>query len=171
VVILQTIGVALVLHAVFIVGIPWLILISTRDVSWLWLSLGPLRWLGLGAIAFGLYLYLWALVHLLRRRTSAIPGVRPTTLDTNGWYARVRHPLLAGVVAVMLGEAVTAQSLGLLVYALAYWAWLHLYVTWREEPQLREAFGQAYADYAAQVPRWIPAWRATGRRRRGGGGG
>ena len=167
---LQTIAVALGLYAVFIVGLPWLILTSTRDVSWLWLPLGPLRWLGLIAIAFGLYLYVWALVHLLQRETSAIPGVRPTVLDTSGWYARVRHPLLAGVVAILLGEAVAAQSLALLGYALAYWAWLHLYVTSREEPQLREAFGQAYADYAAQVPRWIP-WRAPRRRRRAGGGG
>lgn len=169
-VILQTTIVALVLYAVFIVGLPWLILTSTRAVWWLWLPLGPLRWLGLIAIGFGLYLYIWALVHLLRRQTSAIPGVRPTVLDTGGWYARVRHPLLAGVVAIMLGEAVMAQSLALLGYALAYWAWLHVYVTSREEPQLREAFGQNYADYAAQVPRWIP-WRAPLRRRRPGGGG
>ena len=169
-IILQTIAVAVVLYAVFIVGIPWLILSSTRDVWWLWLPLGALRWLGLAAIGFGLYLYAWSLVHLLRRQTSAIPGVQPTVLDTSGWYARVRHPLLAGVVAILLGEAVTAQSLALLGYALAYWAWLHAYVTLREEPQLREAFGQAYVDYAAQVPRWLP-WRAPRRRRRGGGGG
>jgi protein-S-isoprenylcysteine O-methyltransferase Ste14 len=170
VIILQTIAVALVLYAVFIVGIPWLILTSTREVWWLWLPLGPLRWLGPIAIGFGLYLYIWALVHLMRRETSAIPAVRPTVLDTSGWYARMRHPLLAGVVAILLGEAVTAQSLALLAYALAYWAWLHAFVTRREEPQLRQAFGQAYADYAAQVPRWLP-WRAARRRRRGDAGG
>ena len=157
-IILKTIAVALVLYSAFIIGVPWLIVTSTADSSWGWLSLGPLRWLGPLTVAFGLYLYTWALVHLLRRQTSAIPGVQPTVLDTTGWYARMRHPLLAGVVAILIGEAVTAQSVALLGYALAYWAWLHAFVTRREEPQLRATFGEAYDDYAEQVPRWIPRW-------------
>ena len=152
----RTIGVASVLWGIFMIGVPWLVLTSTRDLSWLWLPLGSTRWIGLLAIAFGVYLYVWSVAHLLRRQTSAIPGGRPTALETGGWYARVRHPLLLGVVAILIGEAVTTRSLALLGYALAYWLWLHVFVTWREEPQLRATFGEAYSRYAARVPRWIP---------------
>ena len=92
----------------------------------------------------------------MRRETSVIPGRQPTVLDTGGWYGRVRHPLLLGVVAILVGAAIFAESLALFAYALAYWAWLHTYVIWREEPQLRATFGAAYAEYASRVPRWIP---------------
>src|SRR6185295_7758613 len=70
-----TIGAALMLYAVFIVGLPWLILSMTRGVPSLALPIGPLRWLGLPLVAFGLYLYVWSLVKLLQRDTSALPGV------------------------------------------------------------------------------------------------
>jgi len=158
--ILKTLAVAFALHAVFTIGLPWWIWAATRDVAWLRLPLGPLRWLGAVAIGFGIYLYVWALAHLLTRDTSAIPGQRPTVLDTGGWYARVRHPLLLGVVAILLGEAVAGASLALLAYALAYWLLLHRFVTRREEPELYATFGGAYADYAARVPRWLPRRRA-----------
>ena len=151
-----TIGAALALHAVFVVGLPWLILSTTSGCSWLALPIGPLRWLGVPLAAFGLYLYVWSLVQLLRRDTSALPGLAPTALDTSGWYGRTRNPLLLGVVAVQCGTALAAASLVLLAYALAYWSWLHLFVTRREEPDMERAFGDAYARYASEVPRWIP---------------
>ena len=151
-----TIGTAAMLYAVFIVGLPWLILSMTRGVPSLALPIGPLRWLGIPLVAFGLYLYVWSLVKLLQRDTSALPGVAPTALDTSGWYGRTRNPLLLGVVAIQLGTALVASSLALLVYALLYWLWLHTFVTRREEPDLERAFGDAYTRYAAAVPRWIP---------------
>jgi protein-S-isoprenylcysteine O-methyltransferase Ste14 len=95
-------------------------------------------------------------VKLLQRDTSALPGVAPTALDTSGWYGRTRNPLLLGVVAIQLGTALVAASLALLAYALLYWLWLHAFVTRREEPDMKRAFGDAYTRYAAAVPRWIP---------------
>jgi protein-S-isoprenylcysteine O-methyltransferase Ste14 len=154
-----TIGAALALYAVFIVGIPWLILSAAHDIAWLRVPIGPLRWPGVLLIAFGLYLYVWSLVRLLQRDTSALPGLQPTALDTSGWYGRVRHPLLLGVIAIMFGEATVTASLALLAYAAAYWLWLHIFVTRREEPDLRRVFGDGYTRYAAEVPRWLPRRR------------
>jgi len=34
----------------------------------------------------------------------------------------------------------------------------HLFVTGYEEPTLRRRFGEAYAEYRRNAPRWIP-WR------------
>ena len=150
-----TIAAAVGLTAVFIVGLPWLIFNATSHITWVALPIGPLRWLGLPLAACGLYVYVVSLAQLLHRQTSALPGLAPSALDTAGWYGRSRNPLLLGVVAVQLGTALVAASLALLAYALAYWAWLHVFVTQREERDMQQAFGDAYDRYAAEVPRWI----------------
>ena len=153
---LKTVLFALLLSGVFLMALPWLILQRTEMAGWWHVPIGRLNWAGAGLIAFGVYLYVWSVRCLLRRQTSAIPGQAPTHLQTSGWYARVRHPLLLGVVAVLWGEAVWFKSLALVLYAAVYWLWLHLFVTVREERDLRHAFGAAYDAYAREVPRWIP---------------
>lgn len=147
---------AILLHGVFTVGLPALILGLTRGLAILNPGIGPGRWLGAGLGGFGIYLYLWSAVHLLRRRTSAVPGKEATVLVTHGWYGRTRHPLLLGVVAILFGEAVFFSSLALLGYALAYWLWLTAFVALKEEPDLRRTFGSRYDAYCGEVPRWIP---------------
>lgn len=143
------------LTSVFLIAIPWSIL-HYLDPAAGTHGLPPLRLGGIALIGFGVYLYVWSVRRLLARNTSAIPGRTPNTLETDGWYARVRHPLLLGVVAVLLGEAAAFASLPLLAYALLYWLWLHLFVTLREERDLRDAFGADYDAYARTVPRWLP---------------
>ena len=147
---------AILLHGVFTVGLPALILGLTRGLAILNPGIGPGRWLGAGLGGFGIYLYLWSAVHLLRRRTSAVPGKEATALVTHGWYGRTRHPLLLGVVAILFGEAVFFSSLALLSYTLAYWLWLTAFVVLKEEPDLRLTFGSSYDAYCREVPRWIP---------------
>ena len=161
---LRTALAAIALHGVFTVGIPALLLRSTRASPFV-VDIGSLRWLGVVAFGFGLYLYVWAAVRLVRRRTSAIPGVAPTALVTEGWYARTRHPLLFGVVLILIGEAVFSSSPWLLMYALGYWLWLAVFVVLREEPDLRRVFGEAFDDYCRDVPRWIPRPRRPATRR------
>jgi protein-S-isoprenylcysteine O-methyltransferase Ste14 len=154
--ILTTCAAALLLCAVFVVTIPWLIVRCSVATTWAQSAVVPCRLLGVVLIAFGVYLYVWSIRRLLGRETSALPGVAPTNLETTGWYGRVRHPLLLGVVAVLLGEAALFASVPLLAYALLYWLWLHLFVTFKEERDLQQAFGDAYTAYMRKVPRWIP---------------
>ncbi len=156
---LKTVLTAVVLYGVFIVGLPALILQRTGAIPLPSVDIGFLRWLGVPVAGFGFYLYLWAVGRLLRRQTSAIPGIAPSVLVTDGWYGRTRHPLLLGVVLILLSEAVFFSSVALLVYALAYWLWLTLFVVRREEPDLRRTFGEAFDDYCRDVPRWIPRAR------------
>jgi protein-S-isoprenylcysteine O-methyltransferase Ste14 len=154
--VIKTLAVAVLLHAIFTVSIPYAILRSTAEIGWTWFDAWLLRWLGAAAFLFGAYLYGWSLAHLLRHGTSALPGQRATRLRREGWYARCRHPLLLGVVLILLGEALFFGSFPLLAYALAYWLWLNAFLAFKEEPDLRRQFGEAYADYCRQVPRWIP---------------
>ena len=152
---------AVVLHGVFTAGIPALILRRTGRIPLLAVDIGHLRWLGAALGGFGVYLYLWSAVRLLRRRTSAVPGVAPTVLVKDGWYARTRIPLLLGVVLILLAEAVFFSSAWLLGYALAYWLWLTAFVVLKEEPDLRRTFGEPFDAYCRSVPRWIPRPRRS----------
>ena len=87
---LKTALTALLLHGIFVVGLPALILQRTAEIPMLTRNIGFFRWLGVPVAGFGLYLYLWAAIRLLRRQTSAIPGVAPRVLVTEGWYRRTR---------------------------------------------------------------------------------
>ena len=161
----RTILTAAALHGVFTVGLPALVLRHTQGTAPLAVDIGQSRWLGVALAAFGFYLYVWSAAHLLRSRTSAIPGAKPTILVTDGWYGRTRHPLLFGVVTILLGEAVFFSSPALAVYALTYWLWLTVFVLLKEEPDLRRAFGAQFDAYCQSVPRWIPRRRPSSRPR------
>jgi protein-S-isoprenylcysteine O-methyltransferase Ste14 len=41
-------------------------------------------------------------------------------------------------------------------YGLCVWLVMHLFVVLYEEPTLRRSFPDDYADFTANVPRWIP---------------
>ena len=152
----RTVLTAALLHGVFTVGLPIVILRWTGSSPLLATGIGPLRWLGAALFGFGAYLYLSSAGRLLRSDTSAIPAAKPAVLVTDGWYARTRNPLLLGVVTILLGEAVLFLSAALAGYALGYWAWLTVFVILREESDLRQAFGSGFDAYCKNVPRWIP---------------
>lgn len=152
----KTIVTAALLHGAFTVGLRALILRWTDGIPLLAMNLGPFRWLGAAFVGFGVYLYVSAAACLLRHRTSAIPGAAPTVLVREGWYAHTRHPLLLGVVTILIGEAVLFSSLAVAAYALTYWLWLTAFVALKEEPDLRRAFGTQFDAYCRDVPRWIP---------------
>ena len=66
--------------------------------------------------------------------------------------------MYAGALLVLVGETILSRSPWLGVYALGLWLVLHSFLILFEEPQLRRRFGQAYLDYCASTPRWIPRW-------------
>ncbi|KAF0107876.1 MAG: hypothetical protein FD146_1507 [Anaerolineaceae bacterium] len=125
------------------------------------LYLVPLPWSGL--MALGMLLSAAALVAGFRQtdawefiglRQAAGPlEARDGALVTGGLYRCVRHPLYtAGIAFIWLTPLMT-------VNALAINAALTVYVIVGaifEERKLRREFGQAYADYAAVTPMFIP---------------
>ena len=164
----RTLLTAGVLHGVFTVGLPALILRRTAGLSMLAVDVGwAARWLGVALTGCGIYLYAWSAARLLRSRTSAIPGGKPAVLVTDGWYALTRHPLLLGVVMILLGEALFFESWALLGYAVAYWLWLTAFVVMKEEPDLRRTFGARFDAYCREVPRWFPRVPRVGKGRGG----
>ena len=100
--------------------------------------------------------------HLTTRIASGLPELAPERypqkLLTEGVYARVRHPRYAQFLLVLLGYALFANYLALYVVFVLWLGAAYLIVLF-EERELQDRFGEAYAEYARRVPRFVPQWR------------
>lgn len=76
-----------------------------------------------------------------------------------GWiYGRIRHPRYVEFMVGGTGWALILNYLG--VYLLMAITVLMLFViVLLEERELRDRFGEAYVEYCARVPRFIPRLR------------
>ena len=78
---------------------------------------------------------------------------RQGSLVTNGLYRHVRHPLYsAGIAFIWLMPLMTVNVLAINLALTVYVVIGAVF----EERRLRRYFGQAYADYAAVTPMFIP---------------
>ena len=68
----------------------------------------------------------------------------------------MRNPMISGVCAVLLGEAVVLGSLVVGGWFLLFLALNLVYIPLVEEPDLERRFGEEFARYREGVPRWIP---------------
>jgi protein-S-isoprenylcysteine O-methyltransferase Ste14 len=88
--------------------------------------------------------------------------IAPTSyLVVSGFYRYVRNPMYAGVVTVIFGQALVFADLRLLAYAVLVWLTFELFVLIYEEPVLERTYGEEYARYRTNVPRWIPRFHNT----------
>jgi protein-S-isoprenylcysteine O-methyltransferase Ste14 len=79
----------------------------------------------------------------------------PAALLTGGIYAKVRHPHYVGATFGYVASAFLANYLFLWAALPAFLLLLHTVVL-LEERELEERFGDAWRDYAARVPRYVP---------------
>jgi len=79
----------------------------------------------------------------------------------NGVFAVVRHPMYLAEILFYLGILLLACSIAATAVWLLVIAFLHV-VARREETLLLDRFGDAYAQYMAEVPMWIPDVRRRG---------
>ncbi len=90
------------------------------------------------------------------------PERYPQQLVRTGLYARVRHPRYLQVTIALLGYVLVAN------YLAGYFIWLAwlpaMYaISFLEERELRERFGEEYEHYRLEVPRLLPGIRRRGR--------
>jgi len=100
----------------------------------------------------------------LRKKTlMGIPELAPDSqgvpLITDGVYARLRHPRYVQVAVALVGGALLTNYLAAYVACAAGLVALRLIVS-LEERELRQRFGQAYDEYCARTPRFIPSFSA-----------
>jgi protein-S-isoprenylcysteine O-methyltransferase Ste14 len=89
-------------------------------------------------------------------RGTLSPVDAPRHLVVTGLYRYVRNPMYIGVFLMLLGEIVFFASATLLIYAIAWFTFVNLFVLFYEEPALRSKFGESYEDYCRSVRRWMP---------------
>lgn len=141
----------------------------TRHTRWLGFLLAPLlavsapseawpEWvreffemLGIAALLACFVGRIWSSIY--------VGGRKGVALVTIGPYSLVRNPLYVssflGVVGVFsLGGMIVPLVVAMLIFALYY-----RMVVAQEETHLAATHGEAFADYAARVPRWIPSLR------------
>jgi hypothetical protein len=73
-------------------------------------------------------------------------------LATSGFYAHMRNPLYFGSMFLAIGFAAATHSWIAVALLGTYFALFYGAVIRREEKELRAQYGQAFDDYASQVP-------------------
>ncbi|HEU4701915.1 MAG TPA: isoprenylcysteine carboxylmethyltransferase family protein [Conexibacter sp.] len=123
--------------------------------------------LGAALVAGGLVLVVQTIALLGRDGHGTLAPWDPTSrLVVRGPYRRVRNPMISGVLAILLGEAVVLGSPAVLAWAAVFLLANALWLPLVEERGLLRRFGDDYARYRAHVPRWVPrarAWTPTER--------
>jgi protein-S-isoprenylcysteine O-methyltransferase Ste14 len=154
---------ALLLPIVVAGIVPAILLFLNRKMPGWQLSL-PWTWLafGLGLLLAGAGLALLAATIRSFARIGGgtlAPWDPPRKLVVRGSYRRVRNPMISGVFAVVLGEALVFLSLPVFVWFLVVVLVNLIYIPLAEEPGLARRFGEEYLEYKKNVPRWIPRLR------------
>lgn len=152
---------SLVLPFTALIVIPSTILALTDDINLGWglsLSLDILIVVaGFVVIMVGLYLLI-ATVKLFRTigKGTLAPWSPPQKLVLAGPYRYVRHPMISGVLLVILGESTIFGSLVIFSWFALFFVVNVVYFRLSEEPGLVKRFGEDYTHYKNNVPSWIP---------------
>ena len=116
--------------------------------------------------AAGLAMLAWTVTLFIRIGRGTLAPWDPTRkLVVRGPYAHVRNPMITGVLAILVGEALAFGDRPLWTWAALFVAINHVYFVVSEEPGLADRFGAEYDEYKRHVPRWLPrlsAWRPPG---------
>lgn len=137
-----------------------------------WLLILPFFWFATptpGLLAVGALL---AAVGLAIRAAAAGFIHKDRELTTTGPYARTRNPLYLGSFVLGLGITVAGGRWIFVALFVAFFAWVYSRVIRQEARHLAASFGEAYEDYARNVPLFLPRitpWRSGGAAPVGGG--
>lgn len=141
---------------------------------WAWLALsvrsydanlgGPLpAWpavAGWALVALGVPLTLTCVaLFVVRGRGTPAPFDPPREFVASGPYRLVRNPMYLGALAILAGSALILRSPSVVLLAVVFIFFFHLFVLVYEEPTLERGFGESYREYKRSVGRWLPKWR------------
>ena len=132
--------------------IPFIILMVLYNEPNVYSLLG-----GLLVAVLGELIRLWG-VSWAGSETRTTGGVGGTFLVISGPFAHVRNPLYVGNIMMYVGIGIMANALCpyLPILAFFFFAWQYVTIVGEEEAYLKTAFGESYAEYCKNVPRFSP---------------
>lgn len=145
------------------INIPPVWLIATLLIMWLWHKMLPIAVYGgtwstaLGALVIvgAMMLAIWSVLQFQQADTPVHPRRKPTTLLTDGIYARSRNPIYLAMLLVALGAALCFGSIGALIpIAGLFWILQDLFIA-GEEHFIEKNYGDEWRLYASKTRRWI----------------
>ena len=141
--------------------VPWWI--GRWRVHASFFGFAAVRAVGVLLVAAGVGLLLETFLRFALNGIGTPAPVLPTKhLVVSGSYRYVRNPMYVAVVSLILGQGLIFGDIRIFVYGICAWLIMHIFVLIYEEPTLRRTFTAEFADYTANVPRWIPRltpWR------------
>jgi len=116
--------------------------------------------LGLAVGFLGLAIRGWTVGHVpLGTSGRGTKELRAETLNTDGLYSQVRHPLYLGNYFMWIGAALLAGNpTAILVTTLAFWLYYER-IMMAEERFLYQSFGAVFGHWAADTPAFVPRMR------------
>jgi len=80
---------------------------------------------------------------------------RQAPLITDGWFGRVRHPIYAFGILMMIATTLVLPTVAMVALMLIHVSWMNLKAR-NEELHLAKVHGDAYASYVARTGRFFP---------------
>lgn len=111
---------------------------------------------GLALELVGAVVLVVAVVNLGRSLTPLPTPVGHGELRVGGLYRWLRHPIYAGIIALVVGATLRSASILVGVATATLIGWFMLKARWEEQHLARRYPG--YAAYAAVTPRFVPFW-------------
>ena len=161
---LQLVKAIVILPGTALVFVPGAILWLVSESGTAMAPAGPAQarfWLAiaLGTCGFTLAVWTTRLFRTVGEGTPA-PWAPPRRLVVRGPYRHVRNPMITSVLLLLGAESLVFGSWHLAGWMLVFFLGNAIYFPWVEERALERRFGDDYRHYRANVPRWIPRWRA-----------
>lgn len=119
-----------------------------------WADSAALKWTAAALFAACALTILVAQVQMGASWRVGVPAEGPGALVTRGLFAWSRNPIFVGLLGTLLALFLWSPHLGTMAVLAATWS-LTLVQVRIEEEALVEAHGDAYAQYAGRVGRWI----------------
>ena len=136
---------------------PWLI--SRWEITGSSPGWRTLQAVGVVLIVAGAVPPVHAFVEFVKAGGTPMPIAPTQRLVVKGFNRYIRNPMYAGLLVVILGQALLFGSLGLVWYAAVVWLITASFVRWYEEPTLTRQYDGEYLDYKRNVPAWWPRLR------------
>ncbi len=112
---------------------------------------GWLAWtIGLLVFFLGLFGRIWAQQHLHYRLKMEM------NLTRTGPYAFIRNPIYISNTLMSVGLTLVSRVWWMIPITIIWCALVFSIVVREEESRIIKVFGQPYADYLKEVPRWFP---------------